>query len=743
MTGLAFALVSTLWLAQVPTPAAATVQGTTVDAGTAAPIPNAQVTIVELARAVRTGGDGRFVFERVPPGDYTLTVSIIGYVFVRRPITVTPGGVLQLTVPLSEGAGAYQETVRVTPPPEASAEPGVSAQAELGSASLQDLRSIAADDPMRAVQALPGVATGDDFQSQFSVRGSEFRHVGVVFDGTATPLLLHTVRSTNDTASIAMINTDVLDRASLLAGAYPQRHGDWLGATLDFGLREGSRDRVRFRAAASATTASFVGEGPLGRGKRGAWLASIRRSYIDWLVRKVYPSIDATLGFTDAQSKFTYDLSPRQQIQLLAIAGDAGFRHDSASLANGIRRAKSQTALGSAVWRYARHSWLASQRVSFVASRFTDRGRADQQLGRGYGRSLLWRGDASWFLTSGWTVEAGARSEWQHQTITENHFVVAAGLPQLATAASSHNDTGLASAWAQVVRRTTIGGGSIGARVTRDTLSGRTVVSPWLLGERTLGPVRLRGSAGISHQFPELELQRGLPERIPERAEMVDGGLGGGLGHGLYWQATAFWRHETNVIRRSGEDRLVARALERESIFPLFASSLDGRTHGVDVAAGRRAAIGVTGWVSYTYSRTRDHDRITQEDFDGDYDQRHTVNVFLQDRVSYRTAVSAKLRLGSNVPIAGYFEGPVERLRLGADRNTVRLPAYARLDVRANRTFTYDRRRLTLFLELVNVTGHDNLGQRPGLISGPDLDAVDYTEKLLPFLPSAGVLIEF
>ena len=76
---------------------------------------------------------------------------------------------------------------------------------------------MAADDPMRAVQALPGVATGDDFQSQFSVRGSAFRHVGVVIDGTATPLLLHTVKNTNDTGSVAMINTDVLEGASLLA----------------------------------------------------------------------------------------------------------------------------------------------------------------------------------------------------------------------------------------------------------------------------------------------------------------------------------------------------------------------------------------------------------------------------------------------------------------------------------------------------------------------------------------------
>src|SRR5207237_1658701 len=123
-------------------------------------------------------------------------------------------------IPLAEGTGTYAETVTVTPAAVATSEVGVASQSQLGSAALQDLRGVAADDPMRAVQALPGVATGDDFQSQFSVRGSEFRHVGIVLDGTATPLLLHTVRSTNDTASIAMINSDVLERASLLAGPH-------------------------------------------------------------------------------------------------------------------------------------------------------------------------------------------------------------------------------------------------------------------------------------------------------------------------------------------------------------------------------------------------------------------------------------------------------------------------------------------------------------------------------------------
>ena len=32
-------------------------------------------------------------------------------------------------------------------------------------------------------------------------------------------------------------------------------------------------------------------------------------------------------------------------------------------------------------------------------------------------------------------------------------------------------------------------------------------------------------------------------------------------------------------------------------------------------------------------------------------------------------------------------------------RNTLRVPPYARLDVRVNRTFTREQKRLTLFLE--------------------------------------------
>jgi hypothetical protein len=81
-------------------------------------------------------------------------------------------------------------------------------------------------------------------------------------------------------------------------------------------------------------------------------------------------------------------------------------------------------------------------------------------------------------------------------------------------------------------------------------------------------------------------------------------------------------------------------------------------------------------------------------------------------------------------------------LRLATTRNGVRLPVYARLDLRATRTFTFERRRLTLFAEVVNVLARENIGQSGSAVR-PSLEVVGAAERLIPFVPSVGLLIEF
>ncbi|TAK16828.1 MAG: TonB-dependent receptor [Acidobacteria bacterium] len=724
-----------------------TLQGIVVDAVTQAPLAGARIWLVDLGLTTFSGKDGRFAFANLPAGSFTITVSEIGYIFVKRKIDLPDKSTLGIVIPLAEGQGTYTEDVTVVAEAERTPETGVASQMVIGSGGLQSLRSVATDDPMRAMQALPGVTSGDDFRAEFTVRGASFRQMGTVIDGVATPLLVHTVKGRSDTGSVAMINTDVLDSASLAAGAQPARDGNWLGGTLKFTVREGSRDRTQLRIAASDTGASFVIEGPLGRKRKGSWLYSARKSYADWLIRKLDPTFGSTLGFVDTQTKFSYDLTPRQQVQFLAIGGDANYYQANTSAANGLRTADTRSIVGSLVWRYTRPTLLLSQRVSSAYSDFENHGLFGQNQGDGHTRSLIWRTDALWSARPNLVLEAGAHRETTHdqRVLREYSGSTQANLRIRSTDSFGGTRT-LTSAWAQSTVKFTRGAVVAGIRGITDSPGRSPAGTPWVLGEWKASPrLQIRAGAARSLQYPDLFQSFGLTARplVPERAESYDLGADLTLAKGLMLRASGYRRNEHDILRPyNAEPRLVNGKLAATAVSFTWNNSLEGTSRGWDVMLQRKATTGLVGWLSYGWSRTRYNDLTTGESFDGDFDQRHTVNVFIEERLSYRTAVSVKVRTGSSPPLPGYFRGTIDEMFVGDVRNQVRLPTYLRVDLRANRTFTFDRRRLTLFLEIINATGRRNLGVADGSVRS-NLQAVNYTEKLIPWLPSIGFLIEF
>src|SRR5215475_2497667 len=257
--------------AQPPAPVAelATIRGVVLDRADGSSIADVRVRLDDAREAVTTDADGRFALSSVQPGRHTLYVSIIGFILVKRTVEVIAGQTVDLTIVLSEGTGTYTEELTVSGERFREQERAVPAQQTVGSAEIQNLRSLLTNDPMRAIQALPGVTAGDDFKSEFAVRGSGFDRTAITFDGVPTTFLLHAVRQVEDGGSVAMMNGDVLDGITLLSGSYPQRYGNRLGAEVDFRMREGSRDRTQTRLNVSATDASVVVEGPAGNRKAG------------------------------------------------------------------------------------------------------------------------------------------------------------------------------------------------------------------------------------------------------------------------------------------------------------------------------------------------------------------------------------------------------------------------------------------------------------------------------------------
>jgi hypothetical protein len=384
--------------------------------------------------------------------------------------------------------------------------------------------------------------------------------------------------------------------------------------------------------------------------------------------------------------------------------------------------------------------------VSSAYSDFENFGLFGQNQGDGHTRSLIWRTDALWNARPWMTVEAGGQRETtRDQRVLREYTGTTLANLRIRSTESFGGSRTLTSAWAQATVKNQRSALVAGVRAITDSPDHTPLPAPWVLGEVKLSRLHLRAGAGRTIQFPDLYQAFGLTTRplVPERAMSYDAGADLSFAKGVTFRANAYLRNETGILRsHNSEPRLVNGKLVTSAVAYTWANALAGESRGWDVVIQRKAATGLVGWFAYGWSHTRYDDRTTGESFDGDFDQRHTINLFIEERLSYRTAVSVKVRTGSGAPLPGYFRGSTDDLFVSDVRNRVRLPTYLRIDARANRTYTFNRRRLTLFLEVINLSGRRNLGLADGSVRS-NFQAVNYTERLIPWLPSIGVLIEF
>jgi hypothetical protein len=613
------------------------------------------------------------------------------------------------------------------------------------------------DDPLRAVQARPAATATDDFYSEFAVRGNSFRHVGLTVDGMPTRYLMHTVHGVTDGGSIAMINSETLGAVALLPGSYPQRTGRALGAQVELTTREGNREEFRGRTGLSGTSATFLGEGPLDGG-RGSWLASARKSYLGYIIKRIDPEASFVFGFIDGQAKIVYDLTPRHQVSFTTLFGRAAFEEGEQGLgANDRADATSHAWLSALSWRFIPGPRLAvTNRLYTTGVQFDHDNPFGDTLDEARTTDLGWRVDGSYALREGWLIAFGGDAQ-RLQGRAHRQRTLATG-PLTLNDYSEH--AAAASAYTQV--RINLGSRmavSPGGRVDYWGLTGAHTASPWFTADAEVTDrLRLRGGTGVYRQFADMEQVFGLHgsgrEVRPERAVHVDAGVEYDLRPDTHITATAYRRDEHQVLSTPLEEtrRLAGGGIRLGLTNAPTVNGLDGHARGVEVVVRREAPGGLSGWAGYAYARHRYTDTATGDQFWADADQRHTLSLYSSYRLSSRATVSAKFRYGSNYPLRGYLgeppatvvviDGQPQFYQLIGARNTLRLPDYARLDVRADRAFHWAGTRVVLFAEVANVLNHRNLRSTPFFLDRAGR-AFDATESLMPIVPSAGFVVEF
>jgi outer membrane receptor for ferrienterochelin and colicin len=286
-----------------------------------------------------------------------------------------------------------------------------------------------------------------------------------------------------------------------------------------------------------------------------------------------------------------------------------------------------------------------------------------------------------------------------------------------------------------------------GGRIQHSGVTGETLFSPRAsLALSMWNTWRFRAGFGKYYQFPDFRQLFGYlgnPNLRAEGATHYNMSVERAFGDRTRVLAEVYDREDKDQIFSLSEPRVQAGDITLEG-FP-FQNSLRGHARGVELSLQRRSANGLTGWISYAYSRTRLDDLQDNLSFVSDFDQRHTINMYGSYRLTATFNLSAQWRYGSGLPWRGFLEQFGSGFTVGSRRNTVRLPYYSRVDLRANKAFLFRKWKLTLSGEVLNVQNRKNLfdlRSDPVRIKSRGRAFYGLTD-LMPILPSIGVAFDF
>ncbi|MDR3677143.1 MAG: TonB-dependent receptor [Acidobacteriota bacterium] len=708
-----------------------------------------------------TDGEGRFDIKALKPGDYTLSVSTVGYKLALIKVNLANGQLKEFEVTLTPDNLRQTTTVEVNAGPFGAPRIDSPSEISLSGNDAKNLASVLADDPLRAVQALPGITSDDDFNSRFSLRGADYSRIGLYVDDVLLHQPFHMIEGASGTGSLTIVNGDMLDNIDVQSGVYPAAYGDSTAAAVDLQTREGSQVKPSFRVTASASNSGALGEGPLGKGHAGDWILSVRKSYLQYIVDRVASDSSFAFGFWDYQGRVTYNLAHKNRVSVSFVDGYSSLdrTQDIGKLGlNDLMTSHYHYTMANLGWNFTPNGqFLATSHVAYIREAITDQNKNNLNFDQGQYGEWVWNSNASWM----WHARDSLNFGWSMRRIRDDGFTRNFQyLPYAVLAEADYRGTALRmGGYGEQVWKAAHGRIALTAGLRWDKFGVDTVQTtspqvtlaliPWASTRINFGWGQYAQEPDPNWAFSALG-GRGL---LPERANSLVVSVEQQLDQRTRLRLEFYDRQDRDLLFRPFlEPRLYVLdvAPGAYGFFPgLLDAPIDnalrGYARGMEIFLQRHSANRLTGWISYSlgYSRMRDGEALIS--FPADQDQRHTVNVYLGYRLRPTVNLSVKSIYGSGMPIPGFYSHQgTPYYYLSSDRNALREKAYESTDVRVNKAWAFDRWKLTLYAEAVNILNRTN----PRYESFRGYNTTSGTLNLgfvnmLPILPSAGVVLEF
>ncbi|WP_244224799.1 TonB family protein [Corallococcus sicarius] len=720
--------------------------------------------------------DGRFTLE-VPPGECAVRVVAQGFQLYQTKEQLKENETTEVNFFLAPSAGALETVVRSERPKKEVVRRTITRQEAQRTPGTFG-------DPIRVIQALPGVARAPFISGELLVRGSNPGQTATLMDGVRIPNLFHLL------GGPSVVNAEFIDQLDFYPGGYGSQYGRAVGGIVEVGTRKGAADTLHGSVKVDLLDAGFFLEAPVTDGISVA--AAARRSYIDTLLPAVLPKTEGSTltvvpRYWDYQLRV--DFGAKRGAKSDAEAGGArssgyvmafGSDDQLRVVSTGPKTERDLTVDTRTLFHRVKGDW--TYRKGALTSVFTPYVGYDalsfnfgvaRQDGTAY--TVGAREVVALEQSSALTVRTGVDLVYEHQSY-DVEFPAPENFEYVAF-------PGAESVGELVSEKLSLGAFDGALFVEADVKVGKFTFTPGVRGNLQLvGSTQnlaldprlwvrfaatertsLKGSLGLYSQpaetFRFISLPYGNPDLIYQRAFQSSLGVDHRFTDVLNVDVTGFFNRRFNNVAQPGQ--IVAR--EGGGVVQLpYSNEGIGRALGIEVMVKKNRASATdrwSGWISYTFSRSLDGRTGTQPEgnggfgggFGGDGDETYGLSPF--DQTHILTLVSSYV-LGNGWELGGRFRyttgRPTTPLNHSfdlyqADRNrfngtygpyaSARTAGFHQLDMRLDKSWQFQSWTLGVYLDVQNLYNAKNVE----FVFNDYRQRREYEVPGIPILPVVGV----
>lgn len=759
---------------KVAAPTTGDFRGVVLEKGSQKPLAGVKVDVAGVGSAV-TNAEGVFVFERLPPGEYQVTISRDDLTPLGTKETVEAGHTIDarydVELPLPEDpeeeASDYEIVVQA---------PRLVKQVQSTEVSSEEATRVpgTAGDVLKVVQNLPGVARASAGSGEVVVWGAAPSDTRTYVGAVRVPMLYHFggLRS--------VVHGDRVSAVELIPGGYGAAYGRGLGGIVLVREKDPALDRLHGSVQADLLDASIALTAPIGDDV--SFAVAGRKSYIK--------ELSSLLEDQSFQQFFTlpdyYDSQARVRVNLNRSEGGGTEYVEFGGMVSGDKQVRTQPSSDPSL-RVSETRQLTFQRADVHYNRVLDEG-AEVDVTPWYGHDLGTRtGDFGGVPTETRTESniAGFRAFYRGRASETVGSLFGLDF-ELVQSNSSRSgsitsppregdpyvfgrvpaDQVNSDAWSTVIasaapyaefdwapagevlhvtpgvrvepyftsanRRLPAAPNSVDLGTSRADI---TVQPRLALRYSPVEPLTFKGAVGLYDQPP-----------LPDDLSAVFGNPELGVSNGAHFLVGAAWRFletasvEVTAFHTVSNDLVARNSQTSPAVAEALVQEGAGRSIGAQFLLRKDKANGrFFGWVAYTIVRSerRDHDSAAWRLFD--YDQTHSLTALGSYDLGAGFEVGLRVRVASGyprTPVEGaFYDTRTARYEpvLGA-YNTTRIPLFFALDARAAKTFDFGTSDLEIYLDVQNVTNQENPEE---IAYSPDYSEQRYILGL-PILPVLG-----